>query len=357
VGLDARTRDLRGGGSAPGLRSAREHAIAALRYEELGRGAFRLQAGARYDVIADTALLHGSHRRRHRRRRAGDPRGEPARSARSPAPPPRCSGTRRMHDRGVNLQPARSGRRPSASSTPTGRTWPTSPSTSATRSWTRRPARPGRVRPRQHPRGAGRVRRVPERRQQLHLLRGHGRHRPSLPSLPGVRRTQPRRAVPRPRGPAAVGTASGNLVLDVNGSYVCARAPRTGDPLPGIPPFDGTARVRYERTGWFASIGWRGAAPRTACPRKCRSPSMNGELVRPQEPTPGYSLWTPRPACAGAGAPAITRSRSTYATHSTPSGATTCPAQGHRAAARAQCAASSIASVSDGRITTNRRQQ
>jgi iron complex outermembrane recepter protein len=78
-----------------------------------------------------------------------------------------------------------------------------------------------------------------------------------------------------------------NLVLDATVSAVRATRTTTDDPLPDIPPLGVSARARYETPRWFASLGWEGHASQDRVPRPI---AVNGETVRPQQPTAGAAL-------------------------------------------------------------------
>jgi iron complex outermembrane receptor protein len=51
-----------------------------------------------------------------------------------------------------------------------------------------------------------------------------------------------------------------SLVLHAQGSYVRGSRADGDEPLPAIPPFQGTVGARYERPRWFATVEWIGAA-------------------------------------------------------------------------------------------------
>jgi iron complex outermembrane recepter protein len=82
--------------------------------------------------------------------------------------------------------------------------------------------------------------------------------------------------------------ATRKLVLDGTLSGVRATRTATEDPLPDIPPITGSARVRYEAQRWFASLGWDGSASQDRVPRPVQ---VNGQSVRPQQPTAGAGLF------------------------------------------------------------------
>jgi iron complex outermembrane recepter protein len=289
VGMDARLRDLRAGGSAPGLRSAREDAFAVYIYEELGRGTLRLQAGARYDHVAiapfSTAPIivgTGPDRREI-------PVTDRSFSALSGSAALLWNATSHLTF-GVNA--ARSFRAPAIgelfSDGPhladysfdignPGLTQETGHGADVFARWTTPGLHveaaifgnavsnyiyyeaTGEVDPRFH--------RFPVFAARSHdaLFRGvEGRVQAEL--LP-------------------------NLVFDGNASYVRAERRASRDPLPSIPPLNGAADLRYERTRWFAAIGWQGAAAQNRVPRTILSPIREGEAIRPQEPTSGYGLW------------------------------------------------------------------
>jgi iron complex outermembrane recepter protein len=294
VGLDVRTRDLRAGGSSPGLRSAREHAAAAYIYEELGRGAWRLQAGARYDVSQVSPYFHdpiivgsGSSVREIpvRDRSFGAFSGSAAllwtatsqftigvnaaRSFRAPAIGELYSDGPHLADYSFDIGNPELGAE-------TGHGLDIFARFAAPTVQAEIAAFANAVSDYIYYEATGdvdpRFRRFPVFTARSHdaLFRG----------FEGRAQVEPLR----------------HLVLDANASLVIAARRATGDPLPGIPPFNGGAEVRYERTAWFASLGWRGAAPQNRVPREILSPVREGEAIRPQEPTAGYGLWN-----AGAG--------------------------------------------------------
>lgn len=77
------------------------------------------------------------------------------------------------------------------------------------------------------------------------------------------------------------------LVVDATGSYTWATRRTENDPLPAIPPLNGTLDLRYEWNDFFGSIGTKTAAPQNRVP----DPVQRGdERVRPEEPTDGYGL-------------------------------------------------------------------
>jgi iron complex outermembrane recepter protein len=81
--------------------------------------------------------------------------------------------------------------------------------------------------------------------------------------------------------------ATRNLVLEGNASAVRATRTASDDPLPDIPPVTASARVRYERPSWFASLGWDATGAQNRVPRPI---PVNDATVRPQEPTAGAGL-------------------------------------------------------------------
>jgi len=81
-----------------------------------------------------------------------------------------------------------------------------------------------------------------------------------------------------------------NIVLDATVSYVHATRAVDDDPLPFIPPFNGNANLRYEGKNFFASIGFTGAASQNRVPSPIPDPIIEGEMIKPQSPTPSYNL-------------------------------------------------------------------
>lgn len=59
--------------------------------------------------------------------------------------------------------------------------------------------------------------------------------------------------------------------------YVRGRRVDTGEPLPAMPPLDGSLRVRYDAPSGFIGVGWRGAAAQS-------------RVSEFEEPTAGYHL-------------------------------------------------------------------
>ena len=70
-------------------------------------------------------------------------------------------------------------------------------------------------------------------------------------------------------------------------SYVWAARRGDSDPLPFIPPLGGRATLRYERSGFFATVGVIAAFRQSRVPRPV---DAGGVLENPQEPTDGYVL-------------------------------------------------------------------
>jgi iron complex outermembrane recepter protein len=80
------------------------------------------------------------------------------------------------------------------------------------------------------------------------------------------------------------------LVLDGTASLVRATRLGIGDPLPAIPPFNGGVRARYDRDGYFLTLGWDGAARQGRVPRAIRDPLGSDTEILPERPTAGYGL-------------------------------------------------------------------
>ena len=70
-------------------------------------------------------------------------------------------------------------------------------------------------------------------------------------------------------------------------SYVWAERRSDSDPLPFIPPLGGRVMLRYERSGFFGTVGVIGAFRQSRVPRPV---DAGGVLENPQEPTDGYVL-------------------------------------------------------------------
>jgi iron complex outermembrane recepter protein len=81
-----------------------------------------------------------------------------------------------------------------------------------------------------------------------------------------------------------------NIVVDATLSYVHAARTIDADPLPFIPPLNGNANLRYEVRKFFATIGYSGAAPQNRVPSAIPDPMNEGEMIKPQSPTPSYDL-------------------------------------------------------------------
>src|SRR5690606_15545513 len=79
-------------------------------------------------------------------------------------------------------------------------------------------------------------------------------------------------------------------VLDASASYV--RGTRTGDddPLPAIPPLNGSVGVRYEADAFFLNASWEAAAAQNRVPRPIQVPNEGGELIQTERPTAGYDV-------------------------------------------------------------------
>jgi len=81
-----------------------------------------------------------------------------------------------------------------------------------------------------------------------------------------------------------------NIVLDATLSYVNATRTLDDDPLPFIPPLNGDINLRYEGKNIFGSIGWTGAASQNRVPSPIPDPLNDGDMIKPQNPTPSYNL-------------------------------------------------------------------
>ncbi|MDX1674949.1 MAG: TonB-dependent receptor, partial [Longimicrobiales bacterium] len=97
---------------------------------------------------------------------------------------------------------------------------------------------------------------------------------------------------------AARWAAVGPLVLDGKASWVRAHNLALDEPLPLIPPVNGSLTVRWEREGWFAELGWRWALAQERVPTRPELPAgVPGycDEVAPGDPcrpTPGDYLAT-----------------------------------------------------------------
>lgn len=81
--------------------------------------------------------------------------------------------------------------------------------------------------------------------------------------------------------------AHDGLVLDATASYTRATRRTADDPLPAIPPLNGTLDVRYSWGDFFGSLGVKAAAAQHRVPEPVE---RGGERVRPEQPTDGYGL-------------------------------------------------------------------
>jgi iron complex outermembrane receptor protein len=81
------------------------------------------------------------------------------------------------------------------------------------------------------------------------------------------------------------------IALDGTLSYVRATRTREGDPLPGIPPVRGGARIKYEGRRVFGHIGWDAAGRQARVPAAIDSPVPGGGRVLPERPTDAYGLF------------------------------------------------------------------
>ena len=73
------------------------------------------------------------------------------------------------------------------------------------------------------------------------------------------------------------------VVLDGSASYVRGTRREDDSPLPAIPPLHGGLSVRYDTPGYFAGLGWEGAAEQDRLAR------ASGAAL--ETATAGYSLW------------------------------------------------------------------
>jgi iron complex outermembrane recepter protein len=80
------------------------------------------------------------------------------------------------------------------------------------------------------------------------------------------------------------------VVLDGTLAAVRATHDETGDPLPAIPPLNGTLALRYETERYFLSAGYNAAGAQNRVPRAVDSPVVPGESILLERPTPGYGL-------------------------------------------------------------------
>jgi iron complex outermembrane receptor protein len=67
--------------------------------------------------------------------------------------------------------------------------------------------------------------------------------------------------------------AVGDLVLDGKASWVRAHNRALDEPLPLIPPVNGSVTVRWEPKGWFAELGWRWALAQERVPARPELPA------------------------------------------------------------------------------------
>lgn len=95
-----------------------------------------------------------------------------------------------------------------------------------------------------------------------------------------------------------------HVALDGNVSFVRAENEQLDEPLPFIPPLNGSLALRYERTRWYVQTGWRAAAMQERVPERPELPvgspgycdeggvaigcrPVPGEFV----PTSGYAIF------------------------------------------------------------------
>lgn len=78
------------------------------------------------------------------------------------------------------------------------------------------------------------------------------------------------------------------LVVDGTVSYVRATRLDDADPLPAIPPLNGSSGVRFDDRAWFAGLSRTWTAAQNRVPRPL---NVTGELITLEPPTPGYGLW------------------------------------------------------------------
>ncbi|HUE95242.1 MAG TPA: TonB-dependent receptor, partial [Longimicrobiaceae bacterium] len=78
-------------------------------------------------------------------------------------------------------------------------------------------------------------------------------------------------------------------VVDGSISYVSGTR-EGGDPLPGIPPLNGTLGLRYEQEAFFVTGHWESAAAQNRVPRPITINASQGATVLPERPTDGYNL-------------------------------------------------------------------
>jgi iron complex outermembrane recepter protein len=80
------------------------------------------------------------------------------------------------------------------------------------------------------------------------------------------------------------------LVLEGTVAAVRATRGETGDPLPAIPPLNGTLGARYETESFFLSAGWEAAGAQNRVPRPVPSTIGGAEPILLERPTAGYNL-------------------------------------------------------------------
>jgi iron complex outermembrane recepter protein len=294
VGIDYRARDLRAGGSAPGLRSAQEHAFAGYIYEEIGRDPFRLQAGVRFDVIRidpfDTSPIRVG---------SGDdarelpvaPRGFEAVSGSIAAlwnPTPAVT---------LGLNAARSFRAPAV-----GELFSDGPHLADFSFDIGNPTLDAET-----GHGVDLFARIGTTQVEVeaavfvNAVSGYiyydatGELDPRFRRFP-VFQARSHDALFRGAEGRIQWQPASRIVIDATSSFVTAERRPTRDPLPSIPPLTASATVRYERSGGFASIGWRGAAAQRRVPGTVATANGVDGSITPQLPTTGYALWD-----AGAG--------------------------------------------------------
>jgi iron complex outermembrane recepter protein len=288
VGFEYRGRDLRGGGSAPGLRSAVEHAVAAFVYEEFGAGRMKLQLGGRFDDIRvrplstrPIAVGRGSDARTI----AVVPRRFQAWSASAAALVEIVAG----HTIGVNV--ARAFRAPSI-----GELFSDGPHLADYSYDVGNPALTAetglgidvftRI---QRPGVAGEMSAFHNRVDNFIYYEATGDIDPRFGRFPVFEARGSHARFRGAEGRIQLEPVRG-IALEGTASYVAATRIATRDPLPDIPPLNGTLTLRYERAAGFLSLGWRGAAAQRRVPHTVVSP-IGDTPIQPQRPTDGYSLW------------------------------------------------------------------
>ncbi|MEX0856071.1 MAG: TonB-dependent receptor [Gemmatimonadota bacterium] len=81
-----------------------------------------------------------------------------------------------------------------------------------------------------------------------------------------------------------------SLIVEATASWVRAEYEDTGEPLPMIPPLNGSVRIRYETPAYFASLGWQETGAQNRVPFSIPNPQGLGPDIVPESPTDGHRI-------------------------------------------------------------------